>query len=76
MTYSKVGDEPPKVFQASAQTRMAPGGVRIASAFSELSAAGLRAGAVAAVWASAAAVFSYGALLAPHDGDSLHMSVC
>ncbi|NXC08014.1 MLF1 factor, partial [Orthonyx spaldingii] len=28
MTYSKVGDEPPKVFQASAQTRTAPGGVR------------------------------------------------
>ncbi|NXT66767.1 MLF1 factor, partial [Chaetops frenatus] len=28
MTYSKVGDEPPKVFQASAQTRMAPGGVK------------------------------------------------
>ena len=27
MTYSKVGDEPPKVFQASAQTRTAPGGV-------------------------------------------------
>ncbi|PKU32287.1 elongation factor mitochondrial [Limosa lapponica baueri] len=26
MTYSKVGDEPPKVFQASAQTRTAPGG--------------------------------------------------
>ncbi|NXU49134.1 MLF1 factor, partial [Turnix velox] len=28
MTYSKVGDEPPKVFQASAQTRTAPGGVK------------------------------------------------
>ena len=28
MTYSKVGDEPPKVFQASSQTRRAPGGVR------------------------------------------------
>ncbi|NXR95427.1 MLF1 factor, partial [Hypocryptadius cinnamomeus] len=28
MTYSKVGDEPPKVFQATAQTRTAPGGVR------------------------------------------------
>ncbi|NWS31151.1 MLF1 factor, partial [Polioptila caerulea] len=28
MTYSKTGDEPPKVFQASAQTRTAPGGVR------------------------------------------------
>ncbi|XP_066049756.1 myeloid leukemia factor 1 isoform X3 [Chamaea fasciata] len=28
MTYSKVGDEPPKVFQASSQTRTAPGGVR------------------------------------------------
>ncbi|NXH60661.1 MLF1 factor, partial [Rhabdornis inornatus] len=28
MTYSKVGDEPPKVFQASAQTRTAPGGIR------------------------------------------------
>ncbi|NXP28934.1 MLF1 factor, partial [Scytalopus superciliaris] len=28
MSYSKVGDEPPKVFQASAQTRTAPGGVR------------------------------------------------
>ncbi|XP_052542568.1 myeloid leukemia factor 1 isoform X1 [Tympanuchus pallidicinctus] len=27
MTYSKVGDEPPKVFQAAAQTRTAPGGV-------------------------------------------------
>lgn len=27
MTYSKIGDEPPKVFQASAQTRTAPGGV-------------------------------------------------
>lgn len=27
MTYSKVGDEPPKVFQASTQTRRAPGGV-------------------------------------------------
>ncbi|XP_006887742.1 PREDICTED: myeloid leukemia factor 1 [Elephantulus edwardii] len=29
MTYSKVGDEPPKVFQASSQTRRAPGGVSI-----------------------------------------------
>ncbi|XP_051482729.1 myeloid leukemia factor 1 isoform X2 [Apus apus] len=28
MTYSKRGDEPPKVFQASAQTRTAPGGVK------------------------------------------------
>ncbi|XP_009077882.1 PREDICTED: myeloid leukemia factor 1 [Acanthisitta chloris] len=28
MTYSKVGDEPPKVFQASTQTRTAPGGVK------------------------------------------------
>ncbi|NXM56221.1 MLF1 factor, partial [Illadopsis cleaveri] len=28
MTYSKTGDEPPKVFQASSQTRTAPGGVR------------------------------------------------
>ncbi|XP_038002108.1 myeloid leukemia factor 1 isoform X2 [Motacilla alba alba] len=28
MTYSRVGDEPPKVFQATAQTRTAPGGVR------------------------------------------------
>ncbi|KAM6198596.1 myeloid leukemia factor 1 [Sarcoramphus papa] len=28
MTYSKIGDEPPKVFQASAQTRTAPGGVK------------------------------------------------
>ncbi|NXA63388.1 MLF1 factor, partial [Mohoua ochrocephala] len=28
MTYSKTGDEPPKVFQASAQTRTAPGGVK------------------------------------------------
>ncbi|XP_054241864.1 myeloid leukemia factor 1 isoform X2 [Indicator indicator] len=28
MTYSRVGDEPPKVFQASAQTRTAPGGVK------------------------------------------------
>lgn len=27
MTYSKVGDEPPKVFQAATQTRRAPGGV-------------------------------------------------
>lgn len=31
MTYSKVGDEPPKVFQASTQTRMAPGGVSFIS---------------------------------------------
>ncbi|XP_026521388.1 myeloid leukemia factor 1 isoform X6 [Notechis scutatus] len=28
MTYSKKGDEPPKVFQASAQTRTAPGGIK------------------------------------------------
>ncbi|NXA78207.1 MLF1 factor, partial [Thryothorus ludovicianus] len=28
MTYSKTGDEPPKVFQASALTRTAPGGIR------------------------------------------------
>ncbi|XP_074859935.1 myeloid leukemia factor 1 isoform X2 [Carettochelys insculpta] len=28
MTYSKIGDEPPKVFQASAQTHTAPGGIR------------------------------------------------
>ncbi|KAF7242578.1 Myeloid leukemia factor 1 [Varanus komodoensis] len=28
MTYSKKGDEPPKVFQASAQTRVAPGGIK------------------------------------------------
>ncbi|XP_070987282.1 myeloid leukemia factor 1 isoform X1 [Oncorhynchus clarkii lewisi] len=28
MTYSKVGDEPPKVFQASSQTRRAPGGIK------------------------------------------------
>ncbi|NXI03534.1 MLF1 factor, partial [Pachycephala philippinensis] len=28
MTYSKMGDQPPKVFQASAQTRTAPGGVK------------------------------------------------
>ncbi|NXB81353.1 MLF1 factor, partial [Donacobius atricapilla] len=28
MTYSKTGDEPAKVFQASTQTRTAPGGVR------------------------------------------------
>ncbi|KAM6063345.1 myeloid leukemia factor 1 isoform 3-T3 [Chlamydotis macqueenii] len=28
MTYSKTGDEPPKVFQASVQTRTAPGGVK------------------------------------------------
>ncbi|XP_061308643.1 myeloid leukemia factor 1 isoform X2 [Pezoporus flaviventris] len=28
MTYSKIGDEPPKVFQASSQTRTAPGGVK------------------------------------------------
>lgn len=28
MTYSKVGDEPPKVFQAATQTRRAPGGVK------------------------------------------------
>ncbi|XP_059711847.1 myeloid leukemia factor 1 isoform X2 [Haemorhous mexicanus] len=28
MTYSRVGDEPPKVFQATAQTRTAPGGVK------------------------------------------------
>ncbi|NXC91689.1 MLF1 factor, partial [Cercotrichas coryphoeus] len=28
MSYSKVGDEPPKIFQASAQTRTAPGGIK------------------------------------------------
>ncbi|KAJ7324857.1 hypothetical protein JRQ81_017877 [Phrynocephalus forsythii] len=28
MTYTKKGDEPPKVFQASAQTRVAPGGIK------------------------------------------------
>ncbi|XP_017547342.1 myeloid leukemia factor 1 isoform X1 [Pygocentrus nattereri] len=28
MTYSKVGNEPPKVFQASTQMRCAPGGIR------------------------------------------------
>ncbi|XP_028319952.1 myeloid leukemia factor 1 isoform X1 [Gouania willdenowi] len=28
MTYSKVGDEPPKVFQASSSTRQAPGGIK------------------------------------------------
>ncbi|XP_018951863.2 myeloid leukemia factor 1-like isoform X5 [Cyprinus carpio] len=28
MTYSKMGDEPPKVFQASSQTRCAPGGIK------------------------------------------------
>ncbi|KAL1777645.1 myeloid leukemia factor 1 isoform X1 [Sigmodon hispidus] len=28
MTYSKVGDEPPKVFQASTQTRTGPGGIK------------------------------------------------
>ncbi|XP_058600988.1 myeloid leukemia factor 1 isoform X2 [Onychostoma macrolepis] len=28
VTYSKVGDEPPKVFQASSQTRCAPGGIK------------------------------------------------
>ncbi|XP_067102200.1 myeloid leukemia factor 1 isoform X1 [Osmerus mordax] len=28
MTYSKVGDEAPKVFQASSQTRRAPGGIK------------------------------------------------
>ncbi|XP_053529532.1 myeloid leukemia factor 1 [Ictalurus punctatus] len=28
MTYSKVGDEPPKVFQASSQTRCVPGGIK------------------------------------------------
>uniref|UniRef100_A0A8C0XIQ4 Myeloid leukemia factor 1 n=2 Tax=Castor canadensis TaxID=51338 RepID=A0A8C0XIQ4_CASCN len=28
MTYSKVGDAPPKVFQASTQTRRAPGGIK------------------------------------------------
>lgn len=28
MTYSKVGDEPPKIFQASTQTRRAPGGIK------------------------------------------------
>lgn len=33
MTYSKVGDEPPKVFQASTQTRRAPGGVSFCYCF-------------------------------------------
>ncbi|NXS35221.1 MLF1 factor, partial [Pomatostomus ruficeps] len=28
MSYSRVGNEPPKVFQASAQTRTAPGGIK------------------------------------------------
>ncbi|XP_066412591.1 myeloid leukemia factor 1 isoform X2 [Molothrus aeneus] len=28
VTYSRVGDEPPKVFQATSQTRTAPGGVK------------------------------------------------
>ncbi|XP_034637407.1 myeloid leukemia factor 1 isoform X2 [Trachemys scripta elegans] len=28
MTYSKIGDDPPKVFQASSQTRTAPGGIK------------------------------------------------
>ncbi|KAM3875221.1 myeloid leukemia factor 1 [Diretmus argenteus] len=28
VTYSKVGNEPPKVFQASSQTRRAPGGIK------------------------------------------------
>ncbi|XP_069069375.1 myeloid leukemia factor 1 isoform X2 [Pleurodeles waltl] len=28
MTYSKVGNEPPKVFQASSATRQAPGGIK------------------------------------------------
>ncbi|XP_005864181.1 PREDICTED: myeloid leukemia factor 1 isoform X1 [Myotis brandtii] len=28
MTYSKVGDEPPRIFQASTQTRRAPGGIK------------------------------------------------
>ncbi|XP_052471922.1 myeloid leukemia factor 1-like [Carassius gibelio] len=28
MTYSKMGDEPPKVFQASSQRRCAPGGIK------------------------------------------------
>ncbi|XP_074154177.1 myeloid leukemia factor 1 isoform X1 [Sminthopsis crassicaudata] len=28
MTFSKVGNEPPKVFQASSQTRRAPGGIK------------------------------------------------
>uniref|UniRef100_A0A8C2X402 Myeloid leukemia factor 1 n=1 Tax=Cyclopterus lumpus TaxID=8103 RepID=A0A8C2X402_CYCLU len=28
MTYSKVGNEPPKVFQASSSTRRAPGGIK------------------------------------------------
>lgn len=31
VTYSKVGNEPPKVFQASSSTRCAPGGVRTAT---------------------------------------------
>lgn len=33
MTYSKVGNEPPKVFQASSSTRCAPGGVRMYDVF-------------------------------------------
>ncbi|XP_068137012.1 myeloid leukemia factor 1 isoform X2 [Hyperolius riggenbachi] len=28
MTYSKTGDEPPKIFQATSQTRQAPGGIK------------------------------------------------
>ncbi|XP_075717663.1 myeloid leukemia factor 1 isoform X6 [Rhinoderma darwinii] len=28
MTYSKTGDEPPKIFHASSQTRKAPGGIK------------------------------------------------
>lgn len=32
MTYSKVGNEPPKVFQATSSTRQAPGGVSAPSA--------------------------------------------
>ncbi|XP_053315332.1 myeloid leukemia factor 1 isoform X2 [Spea bombifrons] len=28
MTYSKTGDEPPKIFQATSQTRKAPGGIK------------------------------------------------
>lgn len=29
MTYSKAGNEPPKVFQATSSTRCAPGGVSV-----------------------------------------------
>ncbi len=38
VTYSKEGDEPPKVFQASSQTRCAPGGVSPALKHSHTSA--------------------------------------